>query len=159
MSVGDTVMMNLRAETWAEPYMGIVQAEDGDPGGTATVLWRKTGDLSTIPKGRLSKVWDAPLGAKQVGQWAQLLGWPESEFEPPDDVEGFAPKSPAAAGVIVDAFVLSVYGDTLTPTDPGYVVIATEDGRGTFVVEYSEQPIPSPEFEAAYVIQPGRRNV
>lgn len=149
-------MMQRDNELPSPPYTGVVQAEDNvaDPP-TADVLWRKTGLLSTVPQPQLQKVFNSPLGARQVGQYAQIVGFPELEVEPGDQVEGLPPKSPAAAGPIVDAFVLAPYGTQQPPGGNGEVVIAAEEGRSFFVVEYTLLA----DDEASYMIQPGRRNV
>ena len=152
MAAGDAVLMRFSNSLPGDVSFGVVDSEAGTD---ATVLWRKTGLLTTVPQARLFKAFTAPDAVKQVGQWAQLLGFPELEADG-GEVAGFPPKTRAAGGPIIEAFGVADY-DAQAPNNE-WVVGATEDGRGRMLLEYSS-PADLLEGEAAYITKPGRRNV
>ncbi len=151
MTVGDAVVILelVDEEAMAAPVHGIVNAEGG---GNADVLWRN-GVLNTIPTIRLLKVF--PGDEPKVGKWEQIFGLPTVDTDDPT-LGGGGPKSPAASGVVTDVFGTAAYGDA-GPAANQWVVISTEDGRGSFLINVEDPPVaevPPPFFE-----QPGRRNV
>ena len=149
MAVGDAVVINqlINEEgSYIAPLHGIVNAEAA---GDALVAWRN-GQKSTVPQAELAKVFPGPENL--VGQWAQIAALPF--FDPPDDFDGFGPKSPAAAGLIIDVFGTSDFGGQ--SADQEWVVIATEDGRRAIKVVFSEAGDSSGK---GFVIKPGARNV
>ena len=108
MPVGDTVTLaGFNANS--DPNMPVFGLVNVDPGGGADVevLWRNGERPVPIPTTELDKVFIG-AGIGLVGRWAQLLAYDELDSEQPE--EGGLPKSPAAQGLIIEAWGTGSFG-------------------------------------------------
>jgi hypothetical protein len=144
---------SIRTNLMGAPLFGTVIAESGGPPiNAATVLWHN-GEVSIdVPIIALSKVFNLSTSLQQAARilkWVQLRGFPF--FSDDVDDSGF-PKSPAASGLVVDAYELGAY-DAQVPEGDTYNVVAMEDGR-QFI-----QTVEDEDEDNPIVTNDGRRNV
>jgi hypothetical protein len=123
------------------------------------VLWRNGKTTTGVPQSELRKVFGDLPGAEPsitslVGKWMQIGSLPIIDLGEDPPFTGYPPKSPAAAGLVIEAFGTNAY-DELN-ADAARLVISSEDGRGFFQVP---MPDPAGDDPPVYIEQPGRRNV
>jgi hypothetical protein len=159
MSIGDLVMFPpaVDAGVGSQPTtLGVVVAEAGGPPAVADVMWQSTGKVTFgIPQTTLRKVFvGAFYDSLNVGTWQQVGSYPE--------LGDGTPKSPAASGLLLDAFMLGDYDAADPDEDVTYARITTNNGDSTLLT--AEDPggdgqeastPPSPSIKG---IIPGRRN-
>lgn len=144
MAIGDTVTISTDTNLSEVPPFGVVSAE---PGGTdALVLWRN-GELTQVPQTQLQKVFPATAAVNIVGQWMQLVAFPERDA-------GLDPtaKSPATAGLVVDAYGIGNYDAQAADTE--WAILSTEDGRSFWTTFFDPG---DPDMENPLVFQDRER--
>ena len=150
MTVGDIVVLRTVLESAAlngPPNLGVVNAE---PGGTDALVFFRNGQSSQIPQTELRKVFaPAQVAADFLGKWAQMKAFPESPDGPP--------KTPAAAGVVLDIFGTADYGAGALTTHQ--MLMSSEDAEGFlfFNVDIDATVVDTDEINI--FVQDGRRNV
>jgi hypothetical protein len=142
MTIGDLVMFPpaLGASVGSQDtVLGIVVAQAGAPV-LASVMWQSTGKVTpAIPATELRSVHEgAFFNTFRVGSWEQLVAYPPAGG-------GGVPKSPAASGLVLDAFML---GDFESDPDESvaYVRFSINNGDGTLLMGQD----PGPEGQVAF---------
>ncbi len=136
---------------------GIVVAQDDvGPPTTADVMWQSTGMVTAdIPQSELRRVYEGAIyNSLRVGSWVQLNSYPLPG--------NGTPKSPAASGLMLDAFMLGEFGSDEPEGDIAYARISINNGDGTILT--AEDPGPdgavatAPPANTINTGKPGQRN-